>query len=167
MSTPNCPFPGASRYLSRTPEKLVVNGVRLWAAGYETGEIASWETAWNLFAATLGPVPARPAVTQLSHWVKAICLWRPERLRCFGADCPLICRDECLAAALIAACQHGEASCLTYCAERLGGPAGRSEVLETAVGFADTLRALGQVLLPVPHNVVRSLVERPPTASYH
>jgi hypothetical protein len=56
---------------------------------------------------------------------------------------------------------------LAYCAERLGGPAGRSEVLESASGFADTLRDVGQILLPVPQEVVRSLVERPPTASYH
>jgi hypothetical protein len=60
MSAPNCPFPGASTYLSRTPEKLVVNGVRLWADGYEKGDITSWEMAWNLYAAALGPVQPGP-----------------------------------------------------------------------------------------------------------
>lgn len=167
MRTPACPFAARGSYLQRTPEKLVVKGLRLWAAGYERGDLAFWQSAWNVYATTLGPVRARPAVTQLSHWVKAICLWRPERLRCFSADCPFMCQDECLAAGLIAACQHGDAACATYCAEGLGGPAGQREVIESAAGFADTLRGLGQLMLPVPKDVVRSLVEEPPSTSYH
>jgi hypothetical protein len=167
VRAPGCPFAAADGYLSRPAERLVVNGLRLWAAGYDEGEIACWEEAWNLYAATFGAERARPAVTQLSHWVKAICLWRPERLRCFAANCPFVCRDECLAAALIAASQHGDGVSLGYCAERLGGPAGRADVMESGIGFAQTLDALGQRLVPVPQDVLRSLVEEPPRASYH
>ncbi len=80
---------------------------------------------------------------------------------------PFLCRDECLGAAMIAACQHDDWECLAVVADRLGGPAEQKEVIEAALAFALTLAALDQRLMRVPANVVRSLVDKPPTHSYH
>jgi len=163
----NCPFGGARSYLEHVPERLVVDGLRLWAAGYVTRDIQPWGEAWNLYAATLGQIGARQALGPLSQWVKALFLWRPEEPKTFCQGCRLICRDECLGAAMIAACQHEDWECLALVAERLGGPAGQTEVTEAARAFALTLVALDQRLMHVPANVVRSLVDEPPTQSYH
>src|SRR3712207_1074375 len=51
-----CPFvplrPGL--YLDRLPERLVVDGFRLWSAGYRTGDLGHWSRAWDLYAGELG-----------------------------------------------------------------------------------------------------------------
>ena len=163
-----CPFRSTGiAYLGQQPEHLVVNGFRLWSAGYSLGDVGQWSAAWRLYAAALGPHGGRLALTQLSHWVTAICRWRNAPLRCFAQGCPHICRDECLAAAMIAACQNQDAECLRYCVGKLGGLADQKDVLEAAFAFAGVLVTLDQRLMAVPCNVVRGLVEEPPTRSYH
>ncbi len=87
--TESGPAASGGGYLNRTPERLVVNGLRLWAAGYETGELDTWQEAWNLYAIVLGPQRARPAVTQLSLWVKAICIGARSGWPASGPGAPL------------------------------------------------------------------------------
>ncbi|MCT8268044.1 MULTISPECIES: hypothetical protein [Afifella] len=156
-----CPFAGACGYLKRPPEALVVNGFRLWVAGYQTGDIEHWSEAWNLFSEKFGHGPARHSVTQLAHWVRSVFLWRTDPIQCFSSGCPHICRDECLAVAMIAACQHRDGSCLDYCLERFCGFADHREPLEAALGFASALDSHGQRLMSVPCEVVRGLIEPP------
>ncbi len=162
-----CPFSDNCPYLDREPELLVVNGYRHWVAGYQTGDAGHWSEAWNLFAVRLGPRAARPVIGQLSSWVKSICLWRTEPLNLFHVGCRYICRDECLAASMVAAGQHDDMACLRYCAGRLCGPDGGTETVEAAIGLASSLKSAGRDMMPVPLDVVRGLVERPPTSTLH
>jgi len=162
-----CPFAGAPAYLERVPEKLVVEGFRSWIAGYQTGDIARWDEVWNLFATTLGSSDGRLALNLLSEWVKSIWLWHTEPVRIFPPGCLHICRDECLAAATIAACQNDDPEALRYCLERMGGVAGSIEVLEASVAFANGLRGMDQRLLRVPCPVLRQLLEQPKRTAYH
>ena len=53
-------------------EWLVGVGFRCWLAGYDTGDIACWETGWNAYARTLGTERAKRAVTELACWVRAV-----------------------------------------------------------------------------------------------
>ncbi|WP_224408224.1 hypothetical protein [Afifella sp. IM 167] len=162
-----CPFAGYCGYLDRPAEQLVVNGFRLWVAGYQTGEIEHWSEAWNLFAQRVGDSRARTSVTQLAYWVRSIFLWRSDPIRCFASGCPHICRDECLAVSMISACQNQDSTCLEFCLGRFCGFADRSEPLEAALSFASVLDSQGQRLMPVPCEVVRGLVETPLPRTYH
>ncbi|MBL6430835.1 MAG: hypothetical protein HPM95_05065 [Alphaproteobacteria bacterium] len=46
--------------------------MRRWIAGYQTGSIACWELAWNLYAAKLGVARARPVITGLGCYARAL-----------------------------------------------------------------------------------------------
>ncbi|MEM7566339.1 MAG: hypothetical protein AAF321_03810 [Pseudomonadota bacterium] len=162
----SCPFWQTAGYLGRPPERLVVDGLRLWAAGHASGRCEPWAVAARLYASALGE-RGDLALVCLAHWVNAIDRWRPEGLRTQAAGCPSIASDECLGAAMIAACQHGDADCLALTAARLSGPAGQTDVIEAACGLAHALAGLGHVLMPVPADVLRSLVDPPPTRSRH
>jgi len=153
--------------LQRETEGLVVNGYRCWVAGYQTGNVDHWARAWNLFAVRLGTGQARPVISQLSLWVKSICLWRTDPLETFEFECRHICRDECLAVSMIAACQHEDYPCLRYCANRLCGIAGSEETVEAALGLASTLKSAGRDMMPVPLDIVRGIAEMPQTPTLH
>lgn len=71
--------PIGTRACPRTPapassgaEWLVGVGFRCWLAGYDTGDIACWETGWNAYARVLGTERAKRAVTELACWVRAV-----------------------------------------------------------------------------------------------
>jgi len=166
-ATRRCPFAGACSYLDRPAERLVIDGFRLWIAGYQKGDIEHWSAAWNLYAAELGPTGGRAALSGLAAFVAAVLAWRVEPVRCFASGCPHVCRDECLAAAMIAACQHGDGECLAYCARAIAGVEDGREAMEAALGFAGLLRAEQRVLMPVPAHVVAGLVERGGAAAHH
>ena len=51
-------------------EWLVGVGFRCWLAGYDTGDIACWETGWNEYSRVLGTERAKRAVTELACWVQ-------------------------------------------------------------------------------------------------
>ena len=57
--------PAGLAFADGDAEHLVVEGLRRWIAGYQTGSIACWELAWNLYAAKLGVARARPAGQRL------------------------------------------------------------------------------------------------------
>ena len=40
------------------PERLVGLGFRYWLAGYRTGDISSWEKAWDTYSSAMGAAAA-------------------------------------------------------------------------------------------------------------
>ncbi len=136
---------------SRAPERLVVGGFRAWMAGYDTGDIAYWETAWNDFAAALGPEMAKPAVSALSSWVKTVRACSARPIECFAFDCAAFCKDECAALALVSACQHRDRCQARAAAFLLTGlSASVDPTVASADRFAAALDETGQRLRPLP-----------------
>ena len=66
------PCPLALSQIIRVPERLVGLGFRHWFAGYQSGDVHCWETAWGVYERALGEKGARLAVAELSSWVKAV-----------------------------------------------------------------------------------------------
>ena len=64
-----------------------------------------------------------------------------------AADCDGFCRDECVAIAMIAACQHNACPAMRACAFALLGCSMIDEVVQGAESFAETMRGADQVLL--------------------
>jgi len=154
-------------YLDRTPERLVVEGYRHWIAGYETGSIEPWELAWSYYSRELGAVEGRRAIADLSCFVRALRVCANCPLRAFPLGAKRLCKEECLAAALISACQHGDRITRGVCINGLSGCAGNAEIEDSARRYAATLDRIGQVLMPVPAHVIDDIVGKPERAQYH
>ncbi len=130
------------------PERLVGLGFRHWLAGYRTGDVACWEQAWELYAATLGPRVARGVVNELSAWVRAVSASTRRDIGVCPMNCRSFCRDECLAVSMVAASQHKTCPAMRACAFALIESAMIDEVVNQSESFALTLRSVDQVLSP-------------------
>ena len=130
------------------PARLVGVGFRCWFNGYQTGDIACWEVAWDAFAGELGSARAKCAVTELACWVRTIsqCAQRP--IEVFAHPCATFCPDECMAVSMVAAGQHGQSSALRACAFSLLQSSEVGAVVEGAQAFANALRGVDVMLPP-------------------
>ena len=146
------------------PERLVGFGFRLWLNGFRTGDISHWEEAWSTYAGTIGAAAARTAVGQLASWVRVIDSTAQRRLVTAANDAPRFCRDECVAIAMIAACQHHACPAMRACAFALLGCSMIEEVVEGAESFARALHAADQVLSPASAHTASLLLMPPATA---
>lgn len=129
-------------------ERLVGLGFRYWLTGFRTGDISCWERAWSAYSSSLGTSCAKGAITDLSCWVRAISRHARRDLETAAVDCDSFCRDECVAIAMIAACQHNACPAMRACAFSLLGCAMIDEVVQGAEVFAATMRGAEQVLRP-------------------
>jgi hypothetical protein len=130
------------------PERLVGIGFRFWLGGYASGNIDSWETAWNLYATELGACRARVAVQELGLWVGKIKDVSGRKITTLPPHCPGFCRDECVAISMVAASQHKVCPAMRACAFALIGCSDMEELLSATDRFAVMLDALDQRLSP-------------------
>jgi hypothetical protein len=149
------------------PELLVGLGFRYWLTGFRTGDIACWEKAWCAYSNALGSSAAKSAVTDLSCWVRAISHHAQRDLEASAVDCDRFCRDECVAIAMIAACQHHVCPAMRACAFSLLGCSMIDPVIEGAETFAATMRSANQILSPASVNGLSLLTMPPATTLRH
>ena len=134
------------------PERLVGLGFRLWFSGLKTGDIGYWEKAWCAYSSAMGATAAKSAVRDLSCWVRAIRQHSQRDVETAAAGCDGFCRDECVAIAMIAACQHEACPAMRACAFALLGCSMIDEVVGGAESFAHTLQQADRVLSPAAAN---------------
>lgn len=127
----------------RRGERLVGIGFRCWLAGYDTCDIACWETGWNYFTRELGPNHAKHAVGELACWVRALRETAGRKLNYYPFGCAGFCRDECLAISMVAASQHQACPALKACAFALLGASPVDAAVEKAADFAYALDEAG------------------------
>lgn len=152
------------------PERLVGVGFRCWLAGYRTGDIGCWETAWNAYATALGPRVAREALSELGVWVRLVRDAARREIEVCPVACRGFCRDECLAIGMVAASQHGVCPAMNACAIALLDNSSMAEVedvVEGARGFALILRLSDQVLSPAAMIDAGRLDSRPSVLAWH
>jgi len=130
------------------PERLVGLGFRCWLAGFQTSDIGCWELAWHEFSRAVGPQAAKPLMTELACWVRAVQDTAERRIEVYPTQYRQFCRDECLAISMVAACQHSACPALRACAVALLGSQEIDEAMEGAEGFARSLKEADQVLSP-------------------
>lgn len=134
------PFPG------RIPERLVGFGFRCWHAGFVSGDISTWEEAWNVYRNAVGDDAAKPLVLRLSQFVRAVRATANREIGIYPMKCRGFCRDECLVISIIAASQHDERNALCTCAAALAGSYDIGDTIARAQDFAFELKAANQVL---------------------
>ncbi|MEM1037949.1 MAG: hypothetical protein AAGI12_00605 [Pseudomonadota bacterium] len=144
-------------YAKRGPERLVLEGYRHLAAGYQTGSIEPWEIARSIYRKELEPRDATRAFGELSEFMRALntCARCPLRLYPFHSEA--LCLDECLSLGLIASLQHGDHAS-QLCLQHLSCPFREDEIERSAKSFAMVLDAVGQRLLPVPASVIGNIL---------
>ncbi len=130
------------------PERLVGVGFRCWLAGFQTSDIGCWEVAWHEFSRAVGPRAAKPLMTELACWVRAVQDSAERRIEVYPAQCREFCRDECLAISMVAACQHSACPAFRACAVALLGSNEIEEAIEGAEEFALRLKQADQLLSP-------------------
>lgn len=130
------------------PEKLVGVGFRCWLTGYQTSDIGCWEVAWDAFSRAVGPRAAKPLMSELACWVRAVQDSAERRIELYPAQSDKFCRDECLAISMVAACQHCACPAFRACAEALLGCNEVDEAIEGAEEFALRLKQADQMLSP-------------------
>jgi len=128
------------------PERLVGVGFRCWLAGYQTSDIGCWEVAWHEFSRAVGPRAAKPLMTELACWVRAVQDSAERRIEVYPAQSRQFCRDECLAISMVAACQHSACPAFRACAVALLGSNEIDEAMEGAEEFALRLKEADQML---------------------
>jgi hypothetical protein len=130
------------------PERLVGLGFRYWVLGRQTGNVACWERAWDLYSGMFGVAGGRVAMTHLSSWVGVLGATACRTIEVADGRCPNFCRDECIAIAMIAACQHRTCPALRACAFALVETSHINGVVGEAQDFADSLASLDTILSP-------------------
>lgn len=134
--------------MPRRPERLVGIGFRCWLDGFSSGNIAGWETAWNLYTSELGACRARVAVHELGLWVGKIRDVSGREITTLPHHCTGFCRDECVAISMVAASQHKVCPAMRACAFALIGCSDMEGLLTATDRFAVMLDAVGQRLSP-------------------
>jgi hypothetical protein len=129
-------------------ERLVGVGFRCWMTGLDTGDIDSWHSAFTEFAGCVGVDNAKTLMPGLSNWVKAVRGAAQRPIEIAPRGCNRFCRDECLAIAMVAACQHSACPALKACAFTLIGSSNVAGALGAAEEFACGLRRVDQILSP-------------------
>ena len=161
------PMPLQGPLFQRTPERLVLQGFRLWTAGYATGDLRQWDDVWTIYTEVLGANQARLMVEQLAQWVASIQAWSVGPIRCFPGSCPHVCRQECFALATISASQHEDLDCLAAAMGSLVDPEGTEQTMRQTVAFAEAMKENGLRLMPVPCCVIQEIAGRPPVEKMH
>ncbi len=128
--------------------RLVGVGFRLWLSGFRSSDVSYWENAWQLYSSVLGPHPASAAINELSGWVRAVATSANREIEVLPDTCPGFCRDECLAVAMIAACQHKTCPAMRACAFALVENSCVEDVVTRSECFASTMLGVNQVLSP-------------------
>jgi hypothetical protein len=128
------------------PERIVGLGFRYWTHGCQSGDILSWHRAWEFYCGLFGVFGGSEAATKLSRWVNALNRSRAREIEVFSGVSRGFSVDECIAVAMIAACQHNTCPAMRACAFALMESSGIENVVDEAQAFADTLMSLDQVL---------------------
>ncbi len=136
------PCDSCTRSCLAGPERLVGLGFRCWLVGYQTGDIACWEQAWDTFARELGPIRAKTAITELSCWVRTVSRDAQRTITVYPNPCATFCRDECLAVSMIAAHQHGADRDARASAFALLESSMVDDVVATSQAFASVLTGI-------------------------
>lgn len=160
-------FTNSSHYYERQAEMLVLEGYRHWSAGFETGSVIPWEMAWTTYSQQLGLGAAKRAITELSHFIRSLHFCSLCQLKAFPFGSTHICRDECLLLALVSALQNSDDYSADSCLEAMVSPNRLSEVKTAARDYAQVMSELKQILLPIPHQAIASIISPHHSHSFH
>ena len=144
------------------PERLALTGYRCAMAGYDHGDASCWDELWSSYVNDGGLGFACNAMGSLQYFVRAIRAAVPEGNTYYPRNCLRVCRQECLVLSLLSAQQHRHHKETAYALQHLlpGEAVDQAEqVVAAATRFAQCLVEEELLLLPVPLDVIQSIME--------
>jgi hypothetical protein len=157
----------ANCYFARPPERLVLDGSRLWLMGVIHEEWRFFNDAACLYREILGAHLADYAVQELDRFVNTLgrCALCP--LKAFPPGVRHICRDEVLLLGLVSAIQHGDDPSTQTCLNALTCPGRCEEAAMAAASFAIMLRSAGQKLACIPLSAIEDILVKSGSVTVH
>lgn len=150
-------------YFDFRPERVAINGFRSTMAGYELGDSSCWDEMWNTLLEETGIDGACRITGSLQFFVRSLRAAREGSLQYFPKSCRRLCTDECLVISLLASVQHNTTDTSDYCLEHLlkdGREIFADDLFTAATLLAIQMRLTDLIFLPVPLEVVKSVIDR-------
>lgn len=154
-----------SRMQFKTPEDVVLAGMRYWARGQALRSMDPWTEAQIIFRDYLGDAMGEQAIIALARFIAVIGRCSGCPLKVYPAVSGDLSRHEALLLGLIAAFQSGDQLAIDFCLHRLCCPNVCDEVAAVAAVFALTLKACHKTLRPLSVQQLERLLSSLPTSS--
>lgn len=129
-------------------ERLAGHCFRRAMIGLEHGDPAGMVFVWQLLASAAGGERADGLAAGVGRFARAVSQSAARRIEVLPAGCPGLCRDECLAVSIIAACQHDQCPALKACVFALIASSHVEPVVAAARPLAEGLAAARLALSP-------------------
>lgn len=165
MDTSNCCDMIAASYVSRPPERLVLEGLR--SASDTTGNSGPGAAITGIYGEILGERFRDFALNALTNFLNALDRCANCPYRHFAPGTPHVSRDEALVLGLLASIQHGDEVVTKLCLDELTCPLRCEPVAAAAASFAVSLRIIGQELLPIPQMAIMDILVRSGEVTVH
>jgi hypothetical protein len=127
-----------TRKLAEWPDAEVffLTAFRCWLAGYETGDVACWELAWQGASRLLPLADVKRTIVEVGQFTRMFRQTLGRSFTYLPYCCGRVTAEECLAVQLVGAAQRGELVAAGQLAHRLTGN-------DDHVGFVDAACDLG------------------------
>lgn len=153
------------RYISRPPERLVLEGYRHWTQSVITASPAPMDDAQDLYREVLGATLCKPAFIAMADFVHTLGACAKCPLHMFETNTPNICADETMILGLISGIQNGDDDTVELCLNRLSCPTRCDQVAMAAGSFALILKGARKTLIPISAAALTSVINRQPSSA--
>ena len=155
-------------HIDAPAENLLFTVYRCWMAGYDTGDVACWDFAWEALAREMPAENAKPLFGEFHHFARALRQTAPDGINWRPAACRALCRDECFILAMVDAAQRDDKVQLLKAAAHLLGPDDMRIALDATVALARALARAGLFIAPVSPGALDVMARmKPPSGTRH
>jgi hypothetical protein len=121
-------------------EVFLLTALRCWLAGYETGDIACWELAWEGVRRQKPLVHTKRIIAELGQFTRVFRQTLTCRFVYLPYCCGRITDEECLALKLVACAQQGELIRAGQLAHKLSNNDDHADLVGAASDLGDALK---------------------------
>jgi len=121
-------------------EVFLLVAFRCWLAGYETGDVACWELAWQGVSQTVQLADAKRIVAELAQFTRVFRKTLACRFVYLPHCCARVTVDERLAVQLIACAQLGELTRAVELARKLSANDDHIDLVDAACDLGAVLK---------------------------
>ena len=148
-------------------EILLFEALRCWMAGYETGDIACWDLAWDALCREVPVESAKPLFGELQHFARTMRSVARQPLGWRPFCCRGLCKDECIVLALLDAAQRFDEEQLDLALRHLVPLDESGRTRQAAIAFSQALARAGLFIAPVSPAALDAVIAGRPVQSTH
>jgi hypothetical protein len=127
-------------------EVLLLTALRCWLSGYETGDVACWELAWDGVSRKRPVADAKRIIAELGQFVRVFRRTLACRFVYLPYCCGRVTGEEQLALQLVACSQHGDFIRANPLARELCNTDDHADLVAAASDLGGALKHAGLIL---------------------